>query len=133
MSKPRDAAKERYWRGVIRRHAASGLGTRRFCRKEGIAEDRYHWWRRTLRERDRQAQVDAKSGRTRPSAATGARREEDGAFLPVRLPFCVAPAIEVVHPRGCVVRVPAGFDVNELRRLFSALDACDAVVRESGR
>ena len=110
MSKPRDAAKERYWRGVIRRHVASGLGTRRFCRKEGIAEDRYHWWRRTLRERDRQAQADVNSGRTRPSAATGGRREEDGGFLPVHLPFCVAPAIEVVHPGGCVVRVPAGFD-----------------------
>jgi hypothetical protein len=132
MGKPRDARKERYWRGVIRRHAASGLGTGQFCRKEGIAEHRFHWWRRTLRERDEQAEVE-KSPRRRGSVATDGRQEDDSIFLPVRLPFSVAPPMEVVHPRGCVLRVPAGFDASDLRRLLSALDACDAFVRESTR
>ena len=52
MASSRDVAKERYWRGVIRRFEASGLGVRRFCEREKISEDRMYWWRRTLRRRD---------------------------------------------------------------------------------
>jgi len=35
MGKPRDGAKERYWRRVLRRQASSGLGTGHFCQREG--------------------------------------------------------------------------------------------------
>jgi len=41
MAKSRDAAKEQYWRRVIRRLEASGLGVRRFCEQEGLAERRF--------------------------------------------------------------------------------------------
>jgi len=40
MAKSRDAAKERYWRGVIRRFGASGLGARRFCERERFVAGR---------------------------------------------------------------------------------------------
>ena len=49
MAKSRDVVKERFWRGVIQRLEASGLGTRRFCEREGLSEDRLYWWRRSLR------------------------------------------------------------------------------------
>jgi hypothetical protein len=48
----RDLKKERRWRDVLARQAASGLSARAFCRREKIAESAFHFWRRTIRERD---------------------------------------------------------------------------------
>ena len=39
----RDLAKERYWRAVLARQAASGLNVRAFCRREQIAESAFHF------------------------------------------------------------------------------------------
>jgi hypothetical protein len=157
MAKTRDAAKERYWRGVIRRCEASGLGARRFCEREKLSEHRLGWWRRTLRERDQEQAVRLGKGGTgqsargkadkpgrsragrpiRRKAAKAVRRKVgglvrggrgeaggDSAFLPVGLPFSVSVGerIEVVHPRGHVVRVPAVFDAAALGRVLAAID-----------
>ena len=130
MGRPRDAAKERYWRNVIRRHAASGLGARRFCVREGVAESRFHCWRRMLRERDeQQAQAVQDSQAAGPSldhAAWGI----SSPFLPVQLPLSVAVPIEVVHPRGHVIRIPAVFDAGVLGRILATLDAPLVLPRE---
>jgi len=123
MAKSRDAAKERYWRGVIRRFEASGLGPRRFCDREGLPEHRLHWWRRTLRQRDQcQARRPRGAGAGGP---VGGRRDQmgDSPFLRVGLPFSVGGPIEVVHPRGHVIRVPAIFDPTALGRILAAIDA----------
>jgi len=124
MPKPRDAAKERYWRNLIRRHDASGLGTRRFCDQVGVPQHRFHWWRRTLRRRD---QHDASAVHSEDAArAVSAGRDDDGsAFLPVRLPFSLGTSIEVVHPRGYVIRVPSLFDAHALQRILVALETPD--------
>jgi hypothetical protein len=122
MAKSRDAAKERYWRGVIRRLEASGLGVRRFCEREGLPERRLHWWRRRLRD---------DQGRTRHLPNTRNRgqvhgcgdRREGSPFLPVGLPFSVGGPIEVLHPRGHVIRLPATFDATALGHILAAIDA----------
>jgi len=163
MAKSRDAAKERYWRGVIRRQGASGLGTKRFCARERIPERRFYWWRRTLRQRDehraqdrcpargkhrlqdlqgegaRDSDAVGKAGPIRRggirrgglisghAAGDGARhrgRQEDHSpFLPVSLPLSLGAPIEVVHPRGHVIRVPAIFDPVALKHILAVLDA----------
>ena len=162
MAKSRDAAKERYWRGVIRRHGAGGLGTKRFCAREGIPEHRFYWWRRTLRRRDehgaqdrcrtrgnrrlqalqgpgaRGSEAAEKAGPVRRGGireggllsvrgtGDGARRrgrqEDHSPFLPVSLPLSLGVPIEVVHPRGHVIRVPAIFDPAALKRILAVLD-----------
>ena len=122
MAKSRDAVKERYWRGVIRRLEASGLGARRFCKRERLPEHRLHWWRRRLR---------GDQGRTRRPPSTRSRsrvrdcgdRREGSPFLPVGIPFSVGGPIEVVHPRGHVIRVPAIFDAAALGHILAAIDA----------
>ena len=43
--------------------------------------------------------------------------------IPVRLAVFSEGPIEVVHPGGCVVRVPAGFDTDSLRRVLDTLSA----------
>jgi hypothetical protein len=154
MAKSRDAAKERYWRGVIRRFEASGLGARRFCEREGLSEHRLHWWRRTLRQRDQdQARHSRSSGTGKPVRGKAGRPVRGGeggpvrgrgggpvrgrgdqqggsAFLPVGLAFSVGGPIEVVHPRGHVIRVPAVFDPAALGRVLSVIDALAGVSEE---
>ena len=49
----RNVDKERYWRGVLDRHATSELSVRSFCRRERLSEASYYAWRRTIGERDR--------------------------------------------------------------------------------
>jgi hypothetical protein len=51
------------------------------------------------------------------------RREDHSPFLPVSLPLSFGVSIEVVHPRGYVVRVPASFDPLALKRILAVLDA----------
>lgn len=138
MATSRDSAKERYWRRMIRRWEASGLGARRFCEREGLSEHRLHWWRRTLRQRDqgeaRRSRGTEADGPVRGGAGSPVRgrgdHEGDSAFLPVVLPFSVGVPIEVVHPRGHVIRVPAIFDPTALTRILAAIDAPAGVSEE---
>ncbi len=51
-NKRRDAGKERFWRDVLKRHAASGLSVRAFCEREKLTESAFYAWRRTLAERN---------------------------------------------------------------------------------
>jgi hypothetical protein len=39
------------------------------------------------------------------------------------MPFSVGGLIEVVHPRGHVIRVPAIFDATALGNILAAIDA----------
>jgi hypothetical protein len=125
MSKPRDAAKERYWRNLVRRQQSSGLGTRRFCAQVGVPEHRFHWWRRTLRWRDQYDDPGVHSTDTAQAISAGSK-EDCSAFVPVRLPFSLSGSIEVVHPRGYVIRVPSVFDASVLQRILSMLDSSSA-------
>ena len=120
MGKPRDTTKELYWRGLIRRQADSRLGARGFCRREGIPEYQFHWWRRTLQKRDQH--------RATQAPASGARQAVATPFLSVHLPL--SATIELVHPRGHVIRVPALFDAAALGRILATLDAAGDSSRE---
>jgi hypothetical protein len=102
------------------------LGPRRFCAQEGVLEHQFHWWRRTLRERDRRAADEQNGCHFSPSTKAGSGAENEAEFLSVRLPFSLETPIEVVHPRGYVIRVPALFDAAVLHRLLVTLDAHDA-------
>ena len=97
MAKSRDAAKERYWRVMIRRFETSGLGLRRFCDREGLSEHRLYWWRRTLRQRDPcPSQRRGESGR-RGRVHGGDGQPSESSFLPVGLPFSVVPSPSRPH------------------------------------
>jgi hypothetical protein len=123
MSKPRDAVKEQYWRDVLRRFGTSGLGTKRFCAQEGVPEHRFHWWRRRLRQsirhQPRQRTVALNRKRTASGDAQGSP------FLPVSMPLCFGVPIEIVHPRGHVIRVPTLFDAAALGRILATLERAD--------
>ena len=101
-----DAGREQFWRDVVAAWRNSGVSVRAFCRRRGLQETSFYWWRRTLQQRDRQGAT---------STATQAT------FVPVR----VVPdaMVEIVLPTGVVVRVPAGTEVQTVAMLVAALRA----------
>ncbi len=111
MSKVRDKQKEAYWRRQFVEHRKSGKTIVEFCRGRRIPLHQFRWWKRRLSSLDDQDE--------------GSQAENDPGFVPVRLPVFSFSAglIEIVHPSGCVVRIPPGFDTDSLRRVLETLGA----------
>ena len=133
-------AKERQWRKILRRHQASGLGVRQFCQELQLSEPSFYAWRREIARRDQHAadRVGTKQGFD-PSEQGKQRRPQGkrsqasrSFFLPLQLTSEAAGAIEpgpgrassieLVHPRGHVVRIPADCDIECLRTVLGLLD-----------
>jgi hypothetical protein len=106
MTMARQSEKELYWRGVVGRWQRSGQTIRSFCDAHGLSEQCFYAWRRTIAERDQRQAADIPD------------------FVPVRVAATAAArALEVVAgPSERVVRVPAGFDADTLRRLLAVLE-----------
>lgn len=51
-SRARDLIKEAVWRRRLDRHADSGQTVRAWCRRHGVKEAVFHWWRRELARRN---------------------------------------------------------------------------------
>jgi hypothetical protein len=106
----RDAAKERYWRRLVRRWQRSELTARDFSARQGISEANFHYWRRELARRDGQAATSRKR-----SAPTFLKLTVDpSATKP--------PAIELVLSERRLLRVRPGFDADLLRQLIRLLE-----------
>ena len=120
--KRRDPARERSWRRTIREQQRSGLSVRDYCRREGLKDWTFRWWRQALARRDREAAANT------PDDRDGEPTEATPAFLPVRLVDLEAavprpsPPIEVVLPTGPTVRVPSGFDPRTLGQVLAVLE-----------
>ena len=115
--KRRDPAREKSWRRTIRQQQRSGLSVRDFCRREGLKDWTFRWWRQELARRDHE-----------PSTAPpGEPTETAPSFLPVRVVELeavatrTAPPIEIVLPTGSIVRVPSGFDPRTLGDVLAVL------------
>jgi hypothetical protein len=103
----RDVAKERHWREVLKRQQSSGLSARAFCKQEAVAETAFHFWRRTIRERD---------GDLKPASAAPT-------FVPAVLKPDVGSEVFTLElADGCVLRMP-GISVERLADLIAALAA----------
>ena len=98
---------------------SSGLSIRAYSRGEGLDEERFYRWRRRL------AAVDATPDASVPRRRSRSRKAKPG-FVDVTPSGALAatgdvPVLELVLPRGMVVRVPTRFDEDTLRRLVAAL------------
>ena len=49
----RDFEKESVWRARVEKQKTSGLSQSEFCRKEGIKDNRFCYWKKTIEVRDR--------------------------------------------------------------------------------
>lgn len=105
-----------YWREMLAAQAESGLSIRQFCLQQGISQPSLYAWRRRLAE----ASGGGRKGRaaerhSKPSS-------KGGDFISLRL-VDAASSLEVIHPRGCRIRITGDVDPTTLRRVLDALDA----------
>lgn len=96
---------EREWRERVGGWSTSGLTVREFCRRQGVTEASFHFWKRELQARDVALAVSAKP-----------------TFVPVTVMPAATIPVEVRCPTGHVVMVPLD-GVAGLRPLFAALAA----------
>jgi hypothetical protein len=109
QGKPRDPRKEQHWRDLIACWQRSGLSVRVFCQRQRLAIPSFYAWRRTLRQRDGQAQ---------PASAPVT-------FVPVQIRHdipALPAALELVLTDGRCLRIPPGFEPAHLRALLCALE-----------
>ena len=120
--KRRDPAREKLWRRTIREQQRSGLSVRDFCRRAGLKDGAFRWWRQELARRDRETSAASRGEHQDEST------ESAPAFLSVRVtdleaisPRQASP-IEILLPTGPIVRVPSGFDPSTLGRVLAVLE-----------
>ena len=103
----RDAEKERRWRELLSRQAASGLSVREFCRRERLTESQFYAWRRTISERD---------GESSPSFVPMVVNDQPKGDASI--------VIELTG--GQVLKLPASISATWLAELVLALESRDA-------
>ena len=122
MSK-RSEEKLVYWRSVLDRQRESDLNVRQFCREHRVSEASFHSWKRKIADREREAvTVSVDGGQERPATRPGKQTENAAVFIPVRVSASASSHLELVHPRGHVLRVPAVFDEGSLLQVLDVLD-----------
>jgi transposase len=132
--KGRDLKLEARWRKMLGRQERSGLTAREFCRREGVKESAFHFWKRELRRRDAAAHTPQR----KEGAQRGRPRERTGSRGPALVPVTIGPAwgtppsIEVLLSHGVSVRVESGCEEALLRMVFSALSQIEDSPRHGG-
>lgn len=117
----RSSEKEAYWRKLLREQRRSGMTVRQFCKDHGLSEASFFSWQREIAIRDRQA-----AGTTENGSSSSLKKQASpppvnaASFIPLRLSG--TSAMELVHPRGHVLRIPAGFDEEGLGKVLQLLD-----------
>ena len=114
----RDPRKEQFWRRMFRRQADSRLSVRSWCRRYGLREPTFYWWRTELARRDA---IQRRSQSRRPKPA----------FVPVRIATASAPKesggaegrIEIVLPNQRRVQVIGRVDREALGAVLAVLEA----------
>ena len=110
----RDVKKESFWRRAIRQQADSGISVRGWCRKQGLKEASFYWWRRELAQRD----VEPRSTSFVPLHVTG-DRPRDG-----------DPRIEIVLTDGRRVGLHGSVDRQTLADVLAVLTSASSVEPE---
>lgn len=123
VSKRSAAAVEReaHWRGVLKEQRESGLNHSEFCRRRSIRPHSYFWWKREIAARDERRRK--RKGKPRQR---GRRKNESPSLVRVTVSTPEAAigfgGFEVVLSNGRIVRVPASFDGESLKRLLAVVE-----------
>ena len=125
IGRPRDPAKEEFWRRTIADQARCGLCIKAYCQREGLEPRNFHRWRQVLARRD----CKVPSAQTVHSPDSFIQPVRSSAFLPVRViqnasePMASITPIEIVLRSGPTVRVTRGFDPQALDLVLSVLES----------
>jgi transposase len=110
----RDAHKERHWRDIVKRQERNGESIKAYCRREGVTESAFYWWRRELSRRS-------------VKRATNEPAHNIARFLPVKVAednkADAGGGLEVHLGTRCVLYLKPGFDRQTLIDVLAALEA----------
>ena len=109
---------EALWRRRIRQQQAGELTVCEYCDAHDLSESSFYTWRKKLKSIDERAEATRN-----PEDAAGSAGLPMGPFFSVRLPAAPANVLEIVHPSGCQIRVPADFQPQVLRDVLAVLDS----------
>lgn len=120
----RSGVKEQVWRGHIERQAAGRLSIRAYCAQHGVSEPSFYAWRRELARRDRQASSSAKPPRRDSGRRFVALTLRHAAPTATRAAMEAPPlgGVELVHPRGHVLRIAPGCNRDLLTTVLAVLE-----------
>lgn len=93
-------SKQQVWSARMQKQAASGLGIRAWCMREGLTEATFHYWRKRLSV------------------------PEQPATSLIALPFVgrpATPALELETPHGYVIRIASGEQLGWVKSLLEVL------------
>ena len=107
MRNRKDPEKARYWRGVIREAARSGMSVRAFCLRRKLNEAQFYWWRNRLKETQRQQTI-RKNGGASFALVTGEAGATDA-------------GLELVLADGRRLRIGKGVDEATLRSVLAVV------------
>jgi len=102
--KSSDIEQQQFWRMAIETRRESGLSVAAFCKKEGISEAAYYYWRRKL-----------------AGGIPKSKEKSSPEFLEVVLPGNNGMVLELVLSSGNTLRINHGADNKTLSRVLSAL------------
>jgi len=119
---PRDLKKEEFWRRRLGAQAGSGLSVRAWCRRHGVRESAFYWWRTRLARRD--------------AAAPCGSVHVPPPLVPVQVMADTAPAaaqrIEIVLPGARCVHVFGRVERQMLAEVVAVLATSAPAAEASG-
>lgn len=109
----------RWWQVLIAEQGASGLSQKAFCRQRGVNRLTFTWWKDRLKHLG-SPPAGRPAGRV---AARTAKHKASFRQIAGAVRLALPADYEVLLESGRTVRVPAGFDEADLRRLVGVLEA----------
>ncbi len=109
----RSAAKELVWRERVRSQTESGLSVRAFCRREGVSEPSFYFWRRELGKRERQRAAATKCLPTSGAAGSARLVAVDVVGVPNEA------MLEIAVDGGVVIRLREEASAETLHRVLN--------------
>lgn len=123
----RDPELDRVWRGRVREQARGKLSVRDFCELHELPESAFYYWRREIARRDATSRIRVTRARetiqhSRFLPVAMAADDQDSAVPSESLRKSAAAFLELVHPGGVIVRVPAVCDAAMLAMVLDVLE-----------
>jgi transposase-like protein len=117
--------RDRHWQVLVDEFRSSGLSQAEFCRRQGINQGTFSWWKRELPRRAGQRPLGRSAEPRAEFAEFRSRRGQLAKLGTVALGSpCQGPTYELVLANGRSIRVSAEFDPAVLSRLVAAAESC---------
>ncbi len=110
-----------YFKIIYDQYTTSGVSVRAFCREQGINENRFYYWIKTLKRNTVSALHAPKEFIPMPAQAV---RRLTGSFIEPEKEQQVSlkrQDIKITYPSGVVIQLESGCDIETLKQLITLI------------